>query len=143
MLREAPFGKNHSLCARRENQRGGLKATPFWWITSRNSRVRQQALNEAVNNALIHGKGASDEKVRLSIRDGGDRISAHVKSCGGNFRHDMIADGSVFDDKTRESGRGVQIILHVVDGCKLTKSGGLVSMFMRKGGDEPEVGCIE
>ncbi|NLK19398.1 MAG: ATP-binding protein [Synergistaceae bacterium] len=101
------------------------------------------ALNEAVNNALIHGKGASDEKVRLSIRDGGDRISAHVKSCGGNFRHDMIADGAVFDDKTKESGRGVQIILHVVDGCKLTKSGDLVSMFMRKGGDEPEVGFIE
>lgn len=95
------------------------------------------ALNEAVNNALIHGMaGAPDEKVRLLIRDKGDRVCAHVKTFGGKFSHDMRADRTVFDDRTSESGRGVQIILHVVDGCDLRESGGLVSMFMKKQEDE-------
>ncbi len=95
------------------------------------------ALNEAVNNALIHGMaGAPDEKVRLTIRDKGDRICARVKCGGGGFFHDMKADGAVFEDRMSESGRGVQIILHIVDECNLQESGSLVSMYMKKAGRE-------
>lgn len=102
------------------------------------------ALNEAVNNALIHGMaGCPEGKVRLSIRRGGERIWVHVKSSGGIFTHDMKANGSLFQENRGESGRGIQIILHLVDGCDLKESGGLISMFMEKpvtvqGGKEDE-----
>ena len=48
----------------------------------------------------------------------------------------MKADGAVFEDRMSESGRGVQIILHIVDGCNLQESGSLVSMYMKKAGRE-------
>lgn len=93
------------------------------------------ALNEAVNNALIHGgRGNREEAVELSVRDEGDRICAAIRSCGGSFSHDMKTDPGVFDDGLRESGRGVQIILHIADQCSITESGRLVSLCMNKPG---------
>lgn len=93
------------------------------------------ALNEAVNNALIHGGRADpDEGVELSVRDEGDKICAVVRNCGGCFSHDLKPDPGVFDDGLRESGRGVQIILHIVDWCRISESGRLVSLCMNKPG---------
>jgi hypothetical protein len=43
-------------------------------------------------------------------------------------------DPGVFDDGLRESGRGVQIILHIVDWCRISESGRLVSLCMNKPG---------
>ena len=93
------------------------------------------ALNEAVNNALIHGgRTGREEAVELSVRDEGGRICAAVRSCGGCFSHDMKPDTGVFDDGLRESGRGVQIILHIADECSIGESGRLVSLCMNKPG---------
>ena len=93
------------------------------------------AINEAVNNALIHGgPGSREETVELSVRDEGDRICASIRSCGGGFFHDMKPDPGVFDDGLRESGRGVQIILHIADRCSITESGRVVGLCMNKPG---------
>ena len=93
------------------------------------------ALNEAVNNALIPGSiGDSDEGVELSIRDGDDRLCAIIRSCGRGFCNDLKLDPDVFDDGFRESGRGVQIILHIADECAIGESGCVMSLSMNKNG---------
>ncbi len=93
------------------------------------------ALNEAVNNALIHGGTVAEGRaVELSVRDEGPRICAAIRNCGGCFSHDMKPDPEVFDNVFRESGRGVQIILHIADECSIGESGRLVSLCMNKPG---------
>ena len=96
------------------------------------------ALNEAVNNALIHGgRTGPEDEVELSVRDEGSRICAAVRSRSGGFSHDTKPDPGIFDDVLRESGRGVQIFLHIADECSIGESGRLLSLFMNKPGSAP------
>ncbi len=91
------------------------------------------ALNEAVNNALLHGKSeASEPSVELLAVDEEDALCIGVRSGGQGFSHDLKADPEVFADSSKESGRGIQIIIHVVDEVSIEESGSLVTLRMKK-----------
>ena len=96
------------------------------------------ALNEGVNNALIHGyKNGPEDLVKLTIFDKGPKICAHIRCSGRGFTHDLKIDESLFDDWIRESGRGMQIILHMVDEVSIEDGGRVVKLCMRKGDSDP------
>ena len=64
--------------------------------------------------------------------DEGASLRISVRSEGDGFEHDLRADPGVFSDFLRESGRGVQIILHVVDEVSIEESGSIVTLRMGK-----------
>lgn len=91
------------------------------------------AVNEAVNNALFHGnREIPGAVVTLLAVDEGEILRVSVRSEGNGFEHDLRADPDVFSDFFRESGRGVQIILHVVDQVRIEESGSTVTLRMVK-----------
>ena len=91
------------------------------------------AVNEAVNNALFHANRDLPEAcVELVVVDEDESLRISVRSEGDGFEHDLRADPGVFSDFLRESGRGVQIILHVVDEVSIEESGSTVTLRMGK-----------
>lgn len=91
------------------------------------------ALNEGVNNALTHGyRDRPEDSVELTIRDKGAKICAFIRCSGCGFTHDLKINGTLFDDWVRESGRGMQIILHTVDEVFIEDGGRVVKLCMHK-----------
>lgn len=91
------------------------------------------AVNEAVNNALFHAnRELPGAGVQIVAVDEGESLRVSVRSEGNGFEHDLRTDPDVFSDFFRESGRGVQIILHVVDEVRIEESGSTVTLRMAK-----------
>ncbi|MFA7621182.1 MAG: SpoIIE family protein phosphatase [Aminobacteriaceae bacterium] len=91
------------------------------------------AVNEAANNAVFHAnKGFPDARVDiLAVEDGKD-VSVSVRSEMGSFEHDLQPDPGLFLDLQKESGRGMQIILHMVDEVRIEERGRVIVFGMRK-----------
>ncbi len=71
------------------------------------------AVNEAVNNAILHGnKQDKDKKVYLTITSSPSEVRIVVRDEGGGFSR--LADNRT-SDELRESGRGLEIIDLCVD----------------------------
>jgi serine/threonine-protein kinase RsbW len=114
-------------------QRNGLLTLMCSMCGSQRGMRLFVAVNEAVNNALFHANRDLPEAcVELVAVDEGASLRISVRSEGDGFEHDLRADPGVFSDFLRESGRGVQIILHVVDEVSIEESGSIVTLRMGK-----------
>lgn len=101
------------------------------------------AVNEAVNNALFHAnRGIPEACVDLVAVDEGESLRVSVRSEGNGFEHDLRADPGVFSDFSKESGRGVQIILHVVDEVGIEEAGSIVTLRMGKDDSRGNISAI-
>lgn len=101
------------------------------------------AVNEAVNNALFHAnKGLPEASVDLVAVDEGKSLRVSVRSEGYGFEHDLKADPGVFSDVSKESGRGMQIILHIVDEVSIEEAGSIVTLRMGKHDSQGNISAI-
>ncbi len=91
------------------------------------------AFNETANNAIFHANRCRPQsRVRVEVRDEGDSVAISVRSDEGGFKHDLRLDPGVFSDFSKESGRGVQIVLHLVDEMRIEEAGRVVVLRMDK-----------
>ena len=91
------------------------------------------AVNEAANNAVFHANmGFPHAQVDILAVDDGECVCVSVRSEMGSFEHDLQPDPEVFLDFQKESGRGMQIILHLVDEVRIEERGRVVVLRMRK-----------
>lgn len=97
------------------------------------------ALNEAVNNALMHGcDGIKNTRVTVKLDViKGRRLIVRIKDCGGGFeRKERLENKAVFlesccSGSMEESGRGVHIMQMLTDYMCYNKSGNEV-LLMKK-----------
>lgn len=91
------------------------------------------AFNETANNAIFHANRCRPHsRVHVEILDEGDSVAISVRSDEGAFDHDLRLDPGVFSDFSKESGRGVQIVLHLVDEMRIEEAGRVVLLRMEK-----------
>jgi len=79
------------------------------------------ALNEAVNNALVHGnKEDVGKQVRVRVEERRGAVVIKVRDEGEGFAHRTVA---VSEDDWQEDGRGLFIIRQYTDGVKFNVKG--------------------
>lgn len=89
------------------------------------------ALNEGVNNALLHGKrDVPDGGVDLAVRTERGRLCVHIRSGGGGIPLPSSPDHPLPD--VRESGRGLHIIRSLVDHFSIEETGSHVILCLEK-----------
>ena len=89
------------------------------------------ALNEGVNNALLHGRwDIPDGAVDLAVRAEGGRLCVHIRSGGGGLPLPSLPDHPLPD--VQESGRGLHIIRSLVDHLSIEETGSHVTLRLEK-----------
>lgn len=98
-------------------------------------RVRfnlRTALAEALANAMIYGNGQDPAKlVRVRVELAQDRVRVHVTDDGQGFDHGRIPDPTDDDAMERDSGRGLFVIRHLVDGVDFNDRGNTITLTLR------------
>jgi serine/threonine-protein kinase RsbW len=85
------------------------------------------ALNEALNNAFIHGtKEDGENKITASIARKENVLVITVRDGGVGFNHRR--DGDAGENMWEEGGRGLEIIRHFTDGVKFNRRGNEITM---------------
>ena len=95
----------------------------------------QIAVSEALVNAIVHGnKENPSKKVHVIINYDKDMIEVKVKDEGDGFDISMLPDPTNEENLLKESGRGVYIIMSLVDEFSFDSndSGTEMSLVIRK-----------
>ena len=96
------------------------------------------ALNEGVNNALLHGnRDILEGVVDLTVRSAGNRLCVDIRSPGRGPLLPPLPDHPTSPDGLRENGRGLHIIRSLVDHFSIEETGLQVTLCMekRRGGE--------
>lgn len=88
----------------------------------------QIAINEAVNNAILHGnKNCPNKQVQIALKTKDDQLIIKIKDSGngfeGNKKVDFLEKNYEKHGILKESGRGLLIIRQVVDELKYNEKG--------------------
>jgi len=90
------------------------------------------SLEEAVRNAIVHGnKTNKDLKTRVSYQLDSDKLSLIVEDQGSGFKPESLPDPTLEENLTREKGRGVYLMIHLMDEVKYSERGNSVTMTKR------------
>jgi anti-sigma B factor antagonist len=76
------------------------------------------AANEAVANAIQHGRPCDDETIHVSVAEDDGQLTLTVRDAG------MFDLGPLPDDPLPESGRGLKLMSNLVDGFALSRNDG-------------------
>ena len=89
-------------------------------------------LNEAVNNAIVHGNHEDpNKKVIVNAEIDGRRIIWTVTDEGTGFDPDKIPDPTAAENLENLSGRGVFIIKHLADQCIFNGTGNEIELHFK------------
>ena len=89
-------------------------------------------LNEALNNAMIHGnKQDPAKKVIINAEIEGRRITWTVTDEGPGFDYVHLADPTAPENLEALTGRGVFIIKHLADQCVFNAAGNEVELLFK------------
>ena len=89
-------------------------------------------LNEAVNNAIVHGNHEDpNKKVIVNAEIDGRRIVWTVTDEGTGFDPDKIPDPTAAENLENLSGRGVFIIKHLADQCIFNGTGNEIELHFK------------
>lgn len=89
-------------------------------------------LNEAVNNAIIHGnKQDPDKKVIVNAEVDPKRAVWTITDEGNGFDYVHLADPTAPENLENLSGRGVFIIKHLADQCVFNDAGNEVELLFK------------
>lgn len=84
---------------------------------------------EALRNAMIHGnKSRPDKKVKVEMDVTPDEVTIIIEDEGEGFDVNKVPDPTVGDNLLREGGRGVYLIMHLMDYVHYDKGGRRVTM---------------
>lgn len=73
-------------------------------------------VEEAVRNAIIHGNRSNSKlKVKVGFWAEGDKVVIEIEDEGEGFDPAKVPDPTKGDGLTRESGRGVHLIMKLMD----------------------------
>jgi anti-sigma regulatory factor (Ser/Thr protein kinase) len=84
------------------------------------------AVNEAVTNAIRHGRPDAQGHIHLSVRADGDVLTAVVRDCG------TFAGSAFGGSQTAESGRGFTLMGLMMDAVQLCVSPGSTTVRLSK-----------
>ncbi len=80
------------------------------------------AVNEAVNNAIVHGnRRRADRTVELVARDGPDGVGFEVGDSGAGFEIRALQPLAERNRELLEGGRGVALMLRLMDEVKVVR----------------------
>jgi serine/threonine-protein kinase RsbW len=100
-------------------------------------RVRfnvRTVLAEALTNAIVYGNGEDPVKVvRVRIEVLRDAVRIHVVDDGDGFDPDSLPDPTLTEHLWRETGRGLFVIRHLVDGVDFNAKGNAICLTLRAG----------
>jgi serine/threonine-protein kinase RsbW len=100
-------------------------------------RVRfnvRTAFAEALTNAIVYGNGEDPGKVvRVRIELLRDAVRIHVVDDGEGFDPDSLPDPTLAEHLWRETGRGLFVIRHLVDGVDFNAKGNAICLTLRAG----------
>ena len=89
-------------------------------------------LNEALNNAMIHGnKQDPNKKVIINAEIDGRRITWTITDEGSGFDYVHLADPTSPENLEALTGRGVFIIKHLADQCVFNATGNEVELLFK------------
>jgi len=89
-------------------------------------------LNEALNNAILHGnKQDPNKKVIVNAEVEGRRITWTVTDEGAGFDYVHLADPTAPENLEALTGRGVFIIKHLADQCVFNAAGNEVELLFK------------
>ena len=89
-------------------------------------------LNEALNNAMLHGnKQDPNKKVIINAEVDGRRITWTVTDEGEGFDYVHLADPTAPENLEALTGRGVFIIKHLADQCVFNAAGNEVELLFK------------
>jgi len=89
-------------------------------------------LNEALNNAILHGnKQDPNKKVIVNAEVEGRRITWTITDEGPGFDYVHLADPTAPENLERLTGRGVFIIKHLADQCVFNAAGNEVELLFK------------
>ena len=89
-------------------------------------------LNEALNNAMLHGnKQDPNKKVIINAEVDGRRITWTITDEGEGFDYVHLADPTAPENLEALSGRGVFIIKHLADQCVFNAAGNEVELLFK------------
>ena len=87
------------------------------------------AFEEALRNAMVHGnKQSPDKKVLVETDIKEDQVIISVEDEGEGFDIKDLPDPTLDENLLKESGRGVYLILHLMDEVKYENEGRRVVM---------------
>ena len=87
------------------------------------------AVTEAVANAIIHGNGATEEKVvRVSSVREEHRLQIRVEDEGRGFDPNNIPDPTIPENLLKPGGRGVYLMRQLCDCVNFESKGSVVNM---------------
>lgn len=95
----------------------------------------QIAVSEAVVNAIVHGNNEDPgKKVHVIVNYTDDMIEIKVRDEGGGFDISTLPDPTNDENLLKESGRGVYIIMSLVDEfyCNSDEKGTEMGLVIRK-----------
>ena len=95
----------------------------------------QIAVSEAMVNAIVHGNKEDDsKKVHVIVNYDSDMVEVKVKDQGPGFDIGALPDPTNEENLLKESGRGVFIIMSLVDefSCDYNDSGTELSLIIRR-----------
>jgi serine/threonine-protein kinase RsbW len=100
-------------------------------------RVRfnlRTALAEALANAIVYGNGADPAKlVRVRVELARDAVRIHVSDDGGGYDPSDLPDPTRPENITREDGRGLFVIRHLVDRVDFNDKGNTICLTLQAG----------
>ena len=76
------------------------------------------AANEAVANAIMHGRPCDDDTIHVWVTQDDDALTLGVRDAG------VFEPNPIPNDPLPESGRGLMLMSHLVDGVALTRTDG-------------------
>lgn len=84
------------------------------------------AVNEAVTNAIRHGRPDAQGHIHLSVRADGEVLTVAVRDCG------TFAASALASSHTAESGRGFALMARMMDAVQLCVSPGSTTVRLSK-----------
>jgi serine/threonine-protein kinase RsbW len=100
-------------------------------------RVRfnlRTALAEALANAIVYGNGEDPGKVvRVRVELAPHEVRVTVADDGDGFDHAEIPDPTDDERLQRDTGRGLYVIRHLVDGVDFNAKGNTICLTLRAG----------
>jgi serine/threonine-protein kinase RsbW len=100
-------------------------------------RVRfnlRTALAEALANAIVYGNGEDPHKVvKVRVELSRDVVRVHVVDDGQGFDPHALPDPTLEDHLRRDTGRGLFVIRHLVDGVDFNAKGNAICLTLRAG----------
>lgn len=117
--------------------REGISQLLAHWFPAEHTMI-EIAINEAINNAFIHGcRACSEPLVRISLWKHADgSIGVRIADCGRGFpteiaREKMTSWFKQEEALLKESGRGMWIMHHVFDEIRYNEAGNEVTLIKK------------